>query len=101
MNKQIKVTWKTLRTIAHSLMVHVRVSKAYNHLELMYTTDTNFLVLSIKDLINEDSEPTMLLKPPTGTKLSVSRLCMLFCPCVVWKYTTHVGKRALNMHHQA
>ena len=38
MNGQVEVTWITLRTIAHFLMVHARVSEAYIHFELMYTT---------------------------------------------------------------
>ena len=29
MNRQVEFTWRTLRTIAHSLMVHARVSEAY------------------------------------------------------------------------
>ena len=37
MNRQVEVTWKTLRTIAHSHMVHVRVFEAYIHFALIYT----------------------------------------------------------------
>ena len=51
MNRQVEVTWRTLRTIAHSLMVHVRVLEAYIHLVLIYTADNIFPVLPIKDLI--------------------------------------------------
>ena len=58
MNRQVEVTWRTLRTISHSLMVHARVSEAYIHFSLMYTTDHIFLVLPIKDMINEDGKPT-------------------------------------------
>ena len=52
MNEQVKVTWRTLRTIAHSLMVHARVLESYIHLELMCMKDHIFLVIPIKDLIN-------------------------------------------------
>ena len=38
MNGQVEVTWGTLRTIAHSLMVHARVTEAYIHFALIYTT---------------------------------------------------------------
>ena len=38
MNGKVEVTWRTLRTIAHSLMVHARVSEAYIHFALMYMT---------------------------------------------------------------
>ena len=52
------MTWRILNTIAHSLMVHARVSEAYIHFALMYTTDHIFLVLPIKYLINEDGDLT-------------------------------------------
>ena len=52
MNGQVEVTWRTLRTIAHSLMVHARVPEAYVHFTLMYTTDHIFPVLPIKYFIN-------------------------------------------------
>ena len=38
MNGQVEITWTALHTIAHSLMVHVRVLEAYIHFALMYTT---------------------------------------------------------------
>ena len=101
MNGQVEVTWRTLRTVAHSLMVHARVSEAYIHLSLMYTTDNIIPVLPIKDLINEYGDPTTPYKLATGTKPSVSHLRVLFCPCVVRKATAHVGTKALNMCHQA
>ena len=66
----------------------------------MYTTDHIFLVLPIKDMINEDGDPKTPHKLATGTKPSVSHLRMLFCPCVVRKATAHVGIKALNMNHQ-
>ena len=31
MNGQVEVTWRTLRTIAHALMVHARVPEIYVH----------------------------------------------------------------------
>ena len=40
-------------------------------------------------------------KLATGTKPSVSHLRVLFCPCVVRKYTAHVETKTLNMSHQA
>ena len=57
MNRQVEVTWRTLRTVAHALMVHARVPEVYVHFTLMYTTDHIFPVLPIKDLINEDGDP--------------------------------------------
>ena len=90
MNIQVEVAWITLHTVAHSLMVHARVPEVYVHFTLMYTTDHIFPVLPIKDLINEDGDPTMPHKLATGTKPSVSHLCMLFFPCVVRKSTAHV-----------
>ena len=67
----------------------------------MYTTDHIFPVLPIKDLINEDGDPTTPHKMATGTKPSVSHLSVLFCPCVVRKATEHVETKTLNMCHQA
>ena len=58
MNGQVEMTWRTLRTIAHALMVHARVPEIYIHFALMYTTYHIFPVLPIKDLINEDGDPT-------------------------------------------
>ena len=67
----------------------------------MYTTDHIFPILPTKDLTNEDGELTTPCKLATGKKPSVSHLRVLFCPCVVVKATAHVGKKALNMRHQA
>ena len=89
-NGKVEVTCKTLRTITHSLMLHARVSEACIHFALMYTTDHIFPVIPIKDLINEDGDPTTPHKLETGTKSTVSHLCVLFCPCVVRKATAHV-----------
>ena len=90
MNRQVEVTWKTLCTVAHYLMVHARVLELYVHFVLIYTTDHIFPVLPIKDLINKGGDPTMPHKLATGTKPSVSHLHVLFCPCVVQKATAHV-----------
>ena len=76
-NGQVEVTWRTLRTIAHSLMVHARVLEPYIHFALMYTTYQFFPVLPIKDMINKDGDPTTPRKLATGTKPSVSHLCVL------------------------
>ena len=100
-NGKAEVTWRTLRTVAHSLMVHARVPEAYVHFTLMYTTDHIFPVLPIKDIINKDVIPTTPHKLATSTKPSVSHLRVLFCQCVVRKATAHVGTKTLNMRHQA
>ena len=78
MNGQVEVTWRTLRTVAHDLMVHARVPELYVHFALMYTTDHIFPVLPIKDLINKDSDPTTPHKLATGAKTSVSHLSVYF-----------------------
>ena len=100
-NGNIEVTRRTLRTIAHSLMVHMRVSEAYIHFKLMYTADHILPLLPIKYLIKKYVKPTTPFKIATGTKPSISYLCVLFCPFVLRKATTHVGTKALNMRHQA
>ena len=95
------MTWRTLCTVAHALMVHAIVPEAFFHFALIYTTDHIFPVLLIKDLINEDGDPTTPHKLATGTKPSVSHLRVLFFPCVVCKDTAHVETKTLNMRHQA
>ena len=82
-------------------MVNARVLEVYVHFTLIYTTDHIFLVLPIKDLINEDGDPTTPHKLATGTKPSVSHLRVLFCPCVVQKSTAHVETNTLNIRQQA
>ena len=67
----------------------------------MYTTDHIFPFLPIKDLINEDGDPTTTHKLLTGTKPLVSHVHVLFCPCVVRKATAHVETKTLNMRNQA
>ena len=59
MNGQVEVTWRTLRIIAHAVMVHARVPEVNVHFALMYTTDHIFPVLPIKYLINEYGDPKM------------------------------------------
>ena len=83
MNGQVEVIRKTLRTILQYLMVHARFLEAYIHSALIYTTDHIFPVLPIKDMINKDGEPIKSFKLATGTKPSLSRLRVLFFPCVV------------------
>ena len=83
MNGQFKVTWRTLRTIAHYLMVNAIILETYIHFVLIYATDHIFLVLPIKDMINKDGDPTTLFKISTDTKPSVSHLRVSIFPCVV------------------
>ena len=101
MNRQIEMTWRMLRTISHSLMVHVRVLEAYINFALMYTTDHFFPIIPIKDMINKDGDPTTTYKLATGTKPTVSNLSVLSCPCIVRKATAHVETKVLNMRHQS
>ena len=66
------MTWRTLCTIAHSLMVYARVLEAYINFALMYTTYHIFPVLPIKDMINEYGDTTKPFKHATCEKPSVS-----------------------------
>ena len=83
MNGEVEVTRRTLCTVAHYLMVHARVSEVHIHFSLMYNIYHIFLVIPIKDMINENGDPTTPHKLATGTKPSVSHLRVLFFPCVV------------------
>ena len=100
-NEQVEVKYRTLRTMAYSLMVHDRVLESYIHFALTYTTDHTFLVLPIKYMINEDGDPTKPHKLETGTKPSVSYLHVLFCLFIVQRATARVETKDLNMCHQA
>ena len=93
MKGKVEVAWITLHTIAHSLMVHARDSEVYIHFALMHTEYHILLVLPIKDFINKDGNPTTPYKLATGTKPSISHLCVLFCLCVVQKATAHAGTK--------
>ena len=95
------MTWQTLRTITHSIMVHARVSDKYINFALMYTTDHIFPVLPIKHLVNQYGEPTTPQKLVTGTKPSVSNPCVLFYPCVAQNATAHIDTKSLNMRYQS
>ena len=101
MNRYAEVTWRTLRTIAHSLMVCAQVLEDYIHFTLMYTADHILPVSPIKDLLNEDGNPTTSFKLATDTEPSILNLCVLFCPYVVQKSTACVGTKALKIRHQA
>ena len=81
-------------------MVHARVSEKYTHFALMYTTDHIFTVLPIKHLVNKDGESTTSHKLATGTKLSVSTVCVLVFAFVVQKASTHVDTKAFKIYKQ-
>ena len=68
-------------------MVHTQVSNENIHFALIYKTDHIFPVLPIRNLVNQDGEPTTPHKLATGTKNSVSNIRDLFFPCVVQKET--------------
>ena len=101
MKGQVEGTCRTLRTVAHSLMVHAGVPEVFFYFALMYTTDHISPVLPIKDIINDDDDPRTPHKLTIGTKTEVSHLRVLFCPCVVQKSTAHFETKTLNIRHQA
>ena len=93
MNEQVKVTWRTLRTIARSLMVHAQFLEAYIHFTFMYTADHILPVLPIKYLINEYGEPTTTFKLFTDTKPSIPHLHVYFFRVLYEKLLQILGKR--------
>ena len=99
-NDQVEVTWQTLQTISHSIMVHVWISDKCIHFSLMYMTGHIFTVLPIKHLVNQDGGTTTPIKLENYMKPSVSNLRLLFCPCVVQKATAHVDTKTFKNHHQ-
>ena len=100
-NQQVEVTWRTLHTNSHSLMLHARFSETYINFTFIYTEDPILPVLPIKYLINEDGKPTTPYQLAAGMKPSISYLLVLSCPFVVQKSTAHVWTKELNIRHQA
>ena len=92
-NVQIEVTWRTLRTTAHSIIVHDRVSEAYIHFALMYTTDQIFPVLPIKYLINKDGDPTTPYKLATGKNIQYHIYACYFVHVLYGKLLHTLGQR--------
>ena len=88
MNIQVKVTQRTLCTIAHSLMVHAQVLEAYILFALMYTADHISPVLPIKDSINEFRETTTPFKLATGKNFSITFMCFILSMCCTKSYYT-------------
>ena len=72
--------------------MHAQVSEEYIHFALMYTADHIFPILPIKNLVNQDGEPTMPHKLVTVTKTLASNLIF---------YSVHVIRLALaaTNHH--
>ena len=93
MNGQLEVTWRTLRTISHSLVVHSIFSEAYIHFSLIYTAGHIFLVLPIKDLINEYGETTMPFKPEMGKPLQYHIYLFYFFRVLYKKLLHMLGQR--------
>ena len=93
MNGQVKVAWRLLSTISHSLIVYDRVLEAYIYFKLFYTTDHIFPVLPIKDMINKDGDPTTPFKLATGTKPSASHSRVLFFRVLYGKLLHMLTKR--------
>ena len=81
-------------------MVHAQVLEVHIHFTLMYTAYHILPVIPIKDLIDEDDEPTTPFKLATSMKRSISYFRVLFCLYVVQKATEHEGTKPLNMRHQ-
>ena len=74
-------------------MVHAKVLEVCINFELMYTTDHISPVLPIKDLVNEDGDPTTSFKLATGTKPPVSHLRVLFLHVLYGKLLHTLTKR--------
>ena len=100
MNGLSEVTWRQIRTIAHSLMVFARVDDSFMHHALIYAAHVIFPALPLRDLVNEkgaQATPTELM---TLRKARVSKIRTLFCPCIVKKHTAQYQQQNLNMRHQ-
>ena len=96
--------WSCMETVAYNCTLFYGTWDIFGSVYSFFIHEYDrsyFPVLSFKDIINEDREPTTPFKLVTGKKTSVSHLRMLFPPCISQKYTENVDKKALNMHRQA
>ena len=100
MNGQVEVTWLTLRTIAHSIMVRTQVSDKYIHFTLMYMNDHILPGLPTRHLVTQDKKK-YTTQTENWKKYLVSKPHVLFFPCVVQKATAHFYAKVLNICHQS
>ena len=87
MNGMAEVTWRTIRSIAHSLMVFARVNDDYTHHALIFAAHHIIPVLPLKDLVNEQGDPVTPIELMTNKKAMIRHLRTLFCPCIIKKHT--------------
>ena len=74
-------------------MVHARVSESYIHFSFIYTADHVFPNIPIKDLINEDTDPTTPYELATGMKPTVLKFTrVILSMCCIESYCTRWNK---------
>ena len=86
MNSVLERTWQSLCHLKNTFIVQARVDESCTHFALLHATRI-FSVIPIRTLRYQDKliTPYQLL---TSRKPKLQQLRVLFCPCVVKKYST-------------
>ena len=94
MNSLLGRTWRSISHIKNTLIVHARVDETCTHFALKAATEI-FSVIPIKT-IRKNGQLTTSHELFTGKKPKIDRFRVMFCPCVIKKYTStapnHEGK---------
>jgi transposase InsO family protein len=75
-------TWQSIRDIAFKTMVFAHVGDEFYDFAIEHAWKV-FNLLPLRDLVDSNGDPCTPLGAYTGTKPKLSRLRVLFCPCVI------------------
>ena len=88
MNSILERTWQSLCLLKNSFLVQARVDESYTHFALLYACEI-FSIIPIRTL-RKNGKLTTSTELFTGTKPSINKFRVLFCPCVFKKYTVSI-----------
>ena len=94
MNGQVEVTWLTLRTIAHSIMVRTQVSDKYIHFTLMYMNDHILPGLPTRHLVTQDKK---IIPHKLEKIFSIKTTCFILSMCCTKGNCTFLRKGVKHM----
>jgi hypothetical protein len=75
-------TWQSIRDIAFKTMVFAHVGDEFYDFAIEHAWKV-FNLLPLRDLVDANGDPCTPIGAYTGTKPKLSRLRVLFCPCVI------------------
>ena len=85
MNSILERTYQSLCLMKNSLIVQARVDESFTHFVLIYACHI-FASIPVKTL-RKNERLTTLFELFTESKPNIEQFRVLFCPCVVKKYT--------------